>query len=240
MYTKFKKWFYKVKSNQEKILKSTHENEWAHIYHDSIRGKLWLENLPLNVGRWAGNYTFFYLLNRILNDFEPKNILEFGLGESTKFITSYIDNYLVNTNHLVIEHDENWKKQFLKKNKINENTSVEIAFLEKQLIKTYEVNTYNDIEKKVGSKFELYIIDGPFGSPRFSRYDIVTLAQNFDKKDEFIIIMDDYHRKGEQDTVNDLMSKFKDRNIDVTLGVYTGSKSVAILATKKYKYATTL
>ena len=32
-------------------LLQTKELEWAHIYHDSIRGKEWLENLPLNVGR---------------------------------------------------------------------------------------------------------------------------------------------------------------------------------------------
>ncbi|GAL81813.1 hypothetical protein JCM19274_372 [Algibacter lectus] len=35
------------------------ELEWANIYHDSIRGKNALQNLPLNIGRWAGNYTFF-------------------------------------------------------------------------------------------------------------------------------------------------------------------------------------
>ena len=31
------------------ILFQTKELEWAHIYHDSIRGKEWLEKLPLNV-----------------------------------------------------------------------------------------------------------------------------------------------------------------------------------------------
>jgi hypothetical protein len=54
---------------------------WANVYHDSIRGKKELENLGLNIGRWAGNYTFFYVLNRILNDYQPKKIIEFGLGK---------------------------------------------------------------------------------------------------------------------------------------------------------------
>ena len=43
----------------------TKEIEWAHIYHDSIRGKKPIEELGLNIGRWAGNYSFFYVLNRI-------------------------------------------------------------------------------------------------------------------------------------------------------------------------------
>jgi hypothetical protein len=66
--------------------------EWANIYRDSIRGKEWLEKLPLNVGRAAVNYNFFYVLNRILNDYKPNRILEFGLGESSKFISTYILN----------------------------------------------------------------------------------------------------------------------------------------------------
>lgn len=240
MIYKFRKWFYEIKNNQKKILKSSQENEWANVYRDSIRGIVWLENLPLNIGRWAGNYAFFYVLNRILKDFQPKNILEFGLGESTRFIMSYIDNDLINTKHVVIEQDENWKKLFLNKNKMAPNTIIEVAPLEKKVVKGFEVNSYKDLEKIVDTKFDLYIIDGPFGSPRFSRYDIVALAQKFDNQDEFIIIIDDYHREGEKDTTNELIEVFKKKNIEINFGVYSGVKSVAILATNNYKYTTTL
>jgi hypothetical protein len=37
----------------------TKEIEWAHIYHDSIRGKKAIEELELNIVKWAGNYCFF-------------------------------------------------------------------------------------------------------------------------------------------------------------------------------------
>src|SRR5690554_6195752 len=73
------------------------ENEWANIYHDSIRGNDELQQLSLKIGRWAGNYSFFFLVHRILKDFKPKKIVEFGLGESSKFISSY--NKSVNNFH---------------------------------------------------------------------------------------------------------------------------------------------
>lgn len=240
MIVKIKKWLYKIKSNQEKIINISKENEWAHIYHDSIRGISWLENLPLNVGRWAGNYSFFYLLNRVLKDYKPKSVLEFGLGESTKFVTSYIENYLTNTRHVVLEHDEKWKSRFLENNKISSNTTINTIPLVKQEVNGYEVNMYEKINEFVKDKFDLYIIDGPFGSSKFSRYDIVLLAKKFNVNDEFIIILDDYHREGEKDTMKALLSIFNNKNIEVSLGVYSGNKSVAILATQMYNYATTL
>ena len=79
------------------------ELEWAHIYHDSIRGKKHIENLSLNIGRWAGNYSFFYVLNRILNDYKPEKILDLGLGESSKLISTYLEHYLPNSTHTIVE-----------------------------------------------------------------------------------------------------------------------------------------
>lgn len=35
------------------------ELTWANVYHDSISHKPWLQALGLNVGRWAGGYSFF-------------------------------------------------------------------------------------------------------------------------------------------------------------------------------------
>ncbi|MBP6556927.1 MAG: hypothetical protein KAX93_05250 [Flavobacterium sp.] len=213
---------------------------WANVYHDSIRGKKELENLGLNIGRWAGNYTFFYVLNRILNDYQPKKIIEFGLGESSKFIATYVDNYLTQSTHTVIEQDENWKVAFLNRFEISPKTTIEILPLVTQKINGFETNSYEKIGEKVTNKFDLYIVDGPFGSDHYSRYDIVTLAQKLEHGDEFIIIMDDYDRKGEKQTTEELVKLFEKKNIKIHQGQYSGLKCVMILATEKYKYIKTL
>lgn len=211
------------------------ELEWVHIYHDSIRGKQWLQNTPLNIGRWAGNYAFFYVLNRILNDFKPINILEFGLGESTKFISVYLENVLPKSKHLIIEQDENWYANFKNIFQLSNRSKVVIHPLIKRNVKSFEINSYENLSASVRQKFDVYIVDGPFGSPHFSRYDIVDLMQNVDKSDEFIIVIDDFQREGEKETVNDLFLLFKQKDISVFSGEYIGNKSVFIIGTKKYK-----
>lgn len=226
------------KENQKKILQHLQELDWAHVYHDSIRGKKWLEELPLNIGRWAGNYSFFYVLNRILSDIKPNSILELGLGESTKFVSVYLDNYLTDTKHTVIEQDENWKHLFVERFKPSQQTQIVICPLEKMSVKGFETNSYSGFNETVTEKFDLYIIDGPFGSPHYSRYEIVNMAKNFDSLDEFIILMDDYNRNGEKETVVDLLQVLKEKNIKIHQQCYSGNKDLLVIATEKYKYTT--
>ncbi|WP_397362213.1 hypothetical protein [Olleya sp. R77988] len=239
----------KIIKEQIKLQQSSHflitkshlqskELEWAHIYHDSIRGKKALENLPLNIGRWAGNYAFFYLLNRILTDFKPKSIIEFGLGESTKFISTFLDNSLNESKLLTIEHDENWKSLFLDNFKLSNRAEIKTLDLVENKINGFDSNGYKKIKENIKEIFDLYIIDGPFGSKNYSRYDIVSLAENLSKNDDFIIIMDDYNRIGEKQTTKELLKFLKHKQIDVFTEEYVGNKSVFVIATEKYKYVT--
>lgn len=212
------------------------ELEWAHVYHDSIRGKKWLEKLPLNIGRWAGNYSFFYVLNRILSDYKPESILEFGLGESSKFVSMFLENQLLNSNHHIIEQDGNWYQNFKYNFQLSSRSMVTICPLIKKTVLTHEVNSYDGLKEVINRKYDLYIVDGPFGSQHYSRYDIVEVAKKKTFNDEFIILIDDYQRVGEKETVDELMNVFKAKKIQIYRGVYEGNKSVCVLVTEKYKF----
>ncbi|WP_299251637.1 hypothetical protein [uncultured Lacinutrix sp.] len=240
MIKKVKKIIKKYLKLQEQSNLQLKELEWAHIYHDSIRGKYALQNLPLNIGRWAGNYAFFYILNRILSDFKLQRILEFGLGESTKFISTFIDNYHINSHLLTVEHDSNWKDLFLSSFNLTDNAKIKIHDLKEKEVNGYKSKGYNLIENKIKEVFDLYIVDGPFGSDNYSRYDIVSLLKNVSKNDDFIIIMDDYHRLGEQQTVEDILKLLKNKDISVFTKEYIGNKSVFVITTSKYKYVTSM
>jgi hypothetical protein len=235
MISKIRRIIQENRALHKKNLLQLQELEWAHVYHDSIRGKKWLENTPLNIGRWAGNYAFFYVLNRILNDFEPKSIIEFGLGESSKFVSVYIDNQLKDTQHVIIEHDTAWLHNFNAHFKLSPTSQVKICPLTTLKINAAEVNAYKDLQLHIKQKFDVYLVDGPFGSLHYSRYDIVHIAETFLEKDEFVIVIDDYNRRGEQETVEALINVFKKKNIKIFKGIYTGNKSVCVLGTEKYK-----
>lgn len=227
-----------------RILKSNNkllrEIEWAHIYHDSIRGKTALENLSLNVGRWAGNYAFFYVLNRILFDYRPGKIIEFGLGESSKFISTYIDNYNVNSFHIIVEQSDEWKIQFLQKFTLSKTSEIKVFEMIDKDVKDCVTNGYKNIEILNSQKFDLYVIDGPFGSPSYSRYDIVELASNFRSDDEFIILFDDYQRKGEKESALELLKTLEKNNIKIYSYVFEGGKSLMVIATERYKNITSI
>ena len=216
------------------------ELEWAHIYHDSIRGKKWLEELPLNVGRWAGNYSFFYVLNRILMDYKPKSVLDLGLGESSKFISTYLDNYLLESRHIIVEQNEDWIKSFQEKVLLSKRSVIVHCPLKEIEIKGFRSNSYDGFKEKITEKFDLYIIDGPFGSDRFSRYDIVSIVDKMKLEDQFIIMMDDTNRKGEQDTLSDILNSLNTKNIKFYLGEYKGTKAVTLIVSENYKFATTM
>lgn len=240
MILKIKQLIAENRKKQDELMLQSKELEWAHIYHDSIRGKKWLEELPLNVGRWAGNYSFFYVLNRILSEHKPKSILDLGLGESSKFISSFLDNYLLDSRHTIVEQNEMWIKSFQERVVLSKRSTIFHFPLKETEIKGFISNSYDNLKGEITEKYDLYIVDGPFGSNRYSRYDIFFLVEKFDIEDEFIILFDDTNRQGERDTLKDIIDLLNYKKIDIFMGNYEGNKANTIIATQKYKFATSL
>lgn len=236
MIKKLKKRILDLEAAQYKIEARNKEVEWANIYHDSIRGKTFLENVPIYPGRWAVGYSFLYVLNRILSDYKPKKVIEFGLGESSKLVSSYIQNELPDTEHLIVEQSEDWVDDFTRRFKLSDNSKILFLPLETKEIEGHEVNSYAGLASKVTEPFDLYLVDGPHGSNRFSRYDIVFLAEQLEPNAQFVIIIDDTNRIGERDTVNALQQVFKKKGIKIYSGDYNGTKNQTVLATEQFKY----
>lgn len=240
MIKKIKSLIEEFRQREKRILEATEEVIWANVYHDSIRGKEWLEKLSLNIGRWAGNYTFFYVLNRILNDCKPNSILEFGLGESSKFIATYIKNELKDTHHDIIEQDESWAENFKNNFQLPNNSTIHICPLVEKKVNGFAVNSYQNLEGKTTKSYDFYLIDGPFGSENYSRYDIVSLVEKFPVEHEFILLLDDYNRKGEWQTGHEIRKMLDKKDIKYTATVYKGNKSLLLIATAKYKHLSSI
>ena len=228
------------RTRDENQKKQNNELIWANIFHDTIKDREWLKNLSISPGRWAADYSFLYVLVRILSDYKPKKVIEFGLGETSKIVSSFLDNDLTDSNYIILEQDESWIEVF--KNKCQLSKKVELIHLplKSKDVKGFSVNSYTGIEEKVDGVFDLYIVDGPFGSPRYSRYDIYALAEKLHVKDEFIIIIDDYDRQGEIDTVTDLMNRFKERGMRIYTGLFSGIKAQFLIVSERYKHITSI
>lgn len=224
----------------EKIYKECKELEWANIFHDSIKGLKWLENLPIYPGRWAVNYSFLYILSRILVEYRPEKIIEFGLGESSKIISSFIENKMGSAKHIILEQNRAWIDSFTTRFTLSKKSTILHMAVEEEIIHKEKVNGYKGLTDAIAEVFDLYVIDGPLGSPRYSRYDICLLAEFLSPSDEFIIIMDDYNRIGEQDTAKALIEILNNKGIKTYSGIYEGNKSQIVLATMKYRYVVSI
>lgn len=209
---------------------------WAETFHDSIRGMEWVEKLNLNIGRWAGGYNLFYLLNRILGDYKPVKILELGLGETTKFISTYAENNSKIKLHTIIEQDADWKNLFEKKFVLSKSSEILLSDVEEITVNGFQTKIYSKLSNKIKTPYDLYLIDGPKGSKRYSRYDILNIAEDFNIDDEFVIVFDDAQRLGEKDTINKLITRLNEIGIKINCGSFKGKKNVFVIATEQYRH----
>lgn len=224
--------------NQESLLLSVQEQIWGQKFHDSIRGFKELRELSLFVGNWAGNYTFFYLLSRILQEYKFERIAELGLGESTKFISTFIesDPESKQTKHTIFEQNKDFANHFSSKFNLSNRSQINVLNLIETDVFGHK-NQLFDFSTTNLQEYDLYVVDGPIGSANFSRFDLVKVLAQKKSGDEFLVLFDDVQRKGELDTLHYLVDQLKERKIEVNYNIYAGEKSVSVIATPKYKWA---
>ncbi|MDR0911039.1 MAG: hypothetical protein LBM96_00375 [Methanobrevibacter sp.] len=216
------------------------EINYGIIFKDTISNSKWLKNQSFSLNNGAANYSFLYLIYRILDEMDIKNILELGLGQTTK-ITSQYANYNKNSYLTVVDDDKNWIDSFSNQLNLSENISIKTADREK--CPKFEENNsfkYKDLDLK--DKFDLIIVDGPFGynpengvKSTYPRTNILDLIDN-NIKDDFIIIIDDYDRKGEQKTAKLLMEKLSKKGLKYHVFRTWALKNQIAIFSEKYSF----
>ncbi len=215
------------------------EINWANVFNSAISGSAWLRHQSFNPGRWAAGYPMLYILFRIYNDIKPKHILEFGLGESTKLAYQY-KAAQQDIKLDIIEQDQNWLN-FFSSEIYDVRPNTVLLSLSKQTVQGFEVNIYNNLLQSLPSpSYNLIVIDGPWGSKRFSRYQIVEMVEQDRLASDFVILLDDYERVGEQDTAQHLREALLKKGIKYNEGVYSGTKQTLILCSPNYAFLTSL
>lgn len=91
----------------DRIRRQNNELLFANIFRDSIRSSRWLIDKSFSPYRGAANYSLLYKLYKIYDIYRPENILEFGLGQSTK-LTSYYAASNKKAEALVIDNSDEW------------------------------------------------------------------------------------------------------------------------------------
>lgn len=218
--------------------KTSREILWSSVFRDTVAGSPWLIHKNFSPGRWAAGYPMLYIVYRVLNDVKPSRILEFGLGESTKITYQYARHH--KSSLTVVEQDRDWLDFFSDEVfDVKENTR--LCPLEKRMEGRKESNIYGGLKDELkGEQFDFIIVDGPWGSPANSRPQMLDVVmENIDPAD-FIVILDDYNRKGEKQTFNKCTGYLKRSGIEYRYGVYRGMKDTVILCSPNYHFLCSL
>jgi len=233
--------------NELQIIKHklNYEIKTALLFNNSINDCEWLKYKSFSPGSWACDYSCLYTLFRVLNDMRPKSILEFGLGQSSKLIHQYA-NFFNNVNAITCEHDIDWINFFKKHQDNNYNINMLQMELEEVFYKDKPTLTYKDFINELsngkkgggGDKYDFIFVDGPYGSDNYSRSQVIHLIKN-NLNESFCIVMDDYERKGEKETVQEVIDILNFEKKDFLYNVYYGEKEHILLCSKDLRFLTT-
>jgi len=214
----------------------------AFVFNNSIIDCEWLKYKNFSPGSWACDYACLYTIFRVLNDMRPKSILEFGLGQSSKLIHQYA-NHFNDVNAITCEHDVEWIDFFKKNQSNNYNTNILHLELEEEFYKNKKTLSYKDYINKLSdsgmNKFDFIFVDGPYGSDNFSRSQIIHLLEN-NLQENFCIVMDDYERNGEKETIQEVMEILNQEKREFIYTIYKGEKEHILICSKDNKFLTTL
>lgn len=220
------------------------DNMWATVFNSTVVGSEWLEDTSLSPGRAAIGYPGLYALYRVLDEFRPKNLLEMGLGQSTKIIGAYAEHF--DANHTVVEHNQSWINFFLNKHGNKPSTKMVCLEVKHELYSGRRVNTstpinyYLNFKEKFGDKkFDFIFIDGPNGSSEFSRVDITEILPEC-LADEFVIMLDDSERNGEKRTNEVICEILHDAGIVAYTTEVEGLKNTRLIVSENQSYLCTI
>lgn len=172
----------------------------------ATRGAEWIRSRSFYPGGWAADYKLLTTIYRLLSDFRPKAVLEFGMGETTKMLSAYATELEPEAAVFTVEHDPEWQAFFSSDpSNLRSINVVNVEMLKKD-IKGEPVNYYPDLLDKLPAerRYDLLIVDGPIGSPSYSRYNLCELIEAGVLEDEFVILLDDAHRPGERQTIGEV------------------------------------
>lgn len=226
----------KIQAGVEETRRNSNELVFAEYFHDTIKHSKWFDE-PLSLSSGAIGYNFAYILYRTLDDIKPKRILELGLGQSTKIINAYAKHFK-GVEHHIVEHDQTWVDFFKRSTDMSELSHFHLLKNYKKKFNNTELNAYKNFKKEFkNQKFDFIVIDGPVGvGQEYSRMDVLDIIPECLPK-QFVILLDDCERKGEQNTISMLEKKLSENNIKFCSGYqYRGTTDAYICTSSDLEF----
>jgi len=231
-----------LQASTERVGRSTSEISWAAVFNSTTASSEWLLDKAFSPGRWAVGYPYLYVLYRVLNEIQPKRILELGLGQSTRMIAQYAEAH-EGTAHIVVEHDDAWIDFFSRNFRLSASTRVlKLAWDYVPHKDAEAVRVYAGFAEALDAqRFSLISIDGPLGGDmnEYARIDVLSMLPGC-LEPSFVIMLDDYERDGEAHTMEEMQNALTEAGIEYARCVYSGEKDLALLCSADLSFLCTM
>lgn len=175
----------------------------------------------------AASYSLLYLLTRALTELPVKTVVELGSGQTTVLIDRLLRD---DSTHVAYEQDAMWADRINGRIKHARVLHSPLAPL------THEGVSFQGLSNVKLQPFDLLLVDGPNGTDHHSRYNCMPLVAANTAR-EFMIVIDDADRPGEQETIRDLTGLLKGRGIDFKLNYLNGRNTQAVITTPAFRAA---
>jgi hypothetical protein len=119
---------------------------------------------------------------------------------------------------------------------------VNLNLCERAFLDDHKVVSYDKFEATLGNtKYDLIAVDGPYGhqARKYARVDVMGLIPGC-LAASFVMMVDDYNRKGEQNTVAQIKKKLDEHAVSYSVGMYSGQKDVLLICSSDLRHLCTL
>ena len=202
------------------------EGAYRHLFLRELT-RLGEEDIYFPVGG-AANYSLLYLILRFATAFRPPSVLDVGCGQTT-LLWDRLSRLGLAGRITTLENDAGWAAE------IGRQVSHDILVspLRPVRIAAGVVDTYDWEAARAAGPFAVIGVDGPLGRDRLSRAGVLSLIDETLPQD-FIILVDDAERLGEQDTVRLIHGRLAALQRDYTTGPTQAAKTQVVFAGGAY------
>jgi hypothetical protein len=176
----------------------------------------------------AASYGLMYLLFRVINEHPIDSVVEFGSGQTTLLIDRIKKP---GTHHVCYEHSPEWYTVLAPR---LTSCDYRLRPLHETTIDERRIHWYSQVDP---AGFDLMLVDGPPGTDRYSRFGCVELIRSRISRD-FLIIIDDAQRRGEQDTVSHIVGLLKSTGASFRFNQLQGRTTQTVIAGGRFVPAT--
>lgn len=182
----------------------------------------------------AADHKFLYILARALVEFRFESTLEFGAGETTRLLDAFAGE--TGNRVTTIEHDPFWSERLRGRGLADNHQIVQcpLVTLRSETVGPHSWYELADAASVLPSNCDMYLVDGPPGTSRYSRVGFVDFFLAH-RGEEWLVLWDDVDRLGDLQSFARLLRELRRAKVDCGHCLFVSTRTLGAIFTGRYQ-----